>query len=98
GDIEAHGEVTRVRHLLLERLDERSVALVDVEVVVLEEIVRDVDVGPPITVHVGDDDAESESDFAAVNAGLRAHIDEMAAIVAIKLVATVRMTHIARVV
>ena len=58
--------------------------VVDVEVVALEEVVRDVDVGTPVAVEVGDDDAEPVGHVGAVNAGRRGHVGEMPAVVPIE--------------
>ena len=91
-DIEAHRRQTDVRHLQLEPLGEGAVAVVDVEVVALEEVVRHVDVGPAVAVHIAHHDPQAQTDFAAVDAGRGAHIDEMAAVVAIQVRATQRVT------
>src|SRR5207253_9427851 len=65
--------------------------------VALEEVVRDVDVGPAVTVHVAHHHAQAQTDLASVDAGRRADIDEMPAVVAIELRATQRVTNIARI-
>src|SRR3989442_992081 len=62
-DIEAHGRQADVRHFLLEPLGERAVALVDVQVVTLEEVVRD---GWP-DIYVAND--FFERDYLYINKG-----------------------------
>ena len=86
GDVDTHREVARQRHRLLEHLVEGPVALVDVQVVALEEVVRDVHVRPPIAVYVANGDPQPEADLGAVDPRLLAHVDEMAAVVPVQLV------------
>ena len=42
-------------------VDERSVTLIDVQDIVRRAVVRDIDVRPAISVHVGDDDAQAKA-------------------------------------
>ena len=83
--------------MLLERFGERAVSLVDVEVVLLEKIVGDVDVGPAVAVHICDADTESEADLAAEDARRVADVDEALAVVAVELVTAVGVAFFARI-
>src|SRR2546421_2772994 len=76
-------------------LGERAVAIVDVEEVVLLEVVGNVQVGTAIEVHVARDHAQAVSLDASVDAGLIAHIHEMAAVIAEQAVARPGMARLA---
>ena len=94
-DVEPHREVGEIGHLLVQLLGERAVVVVDVEVVALEEIVRDVDVGPAVAIHVAHHEPQAKRDLAAENAGLRAHVGEVPIpIVVEQLVAAERVANI----
>src|SRR2546430_8094399 len=60
-DIEAHGRQADVRHFLLEPLGERAVAVVEVEIVALGEVIRDVNVGPAVAVRSEEHTSELQS-------------------------------------
>ena len=96
-DVQSHRRQTDIRHLLLEPVGEGAVALVDVEIVALEKVVGDVDVGPAVAVQVADADAETQTDLAPVDAGRGAHVHEMPAVVAIQPIAAERVADGARV-
>ena len=66
---------------------ERPIPVVQIEVVALEEVVGHVNVGPAIAIYVPDGDPQPKPDRRAVDACLLAHIDEMAAVVSVELVA-----------
>ena len=83
--------------MLLERFGERAVSLVDVQVVLLEEIVGDVDVGPAVAVYIAHADTESEADLTAEDARLFADVDEALAVVAVELVTAVGVSFLARI-
>ncbi len=88
GDIHAHREVAGDGQRVLEHLAECPIAVVEVEVVALEEVVGDVDVRPAVAIHVRDGDPQSKPDRRPVNPRLLADVDEMAAVVPVQLVAT----------
>ena len=94
-DVEPHRRQADVGHLLLEPLGEAAVALVDVQIISLEEVVRDVDVRPAVAVHVAHDDAQTQADLAPEDAGLPAHVHEVPAVVAIQPGAAERVAHVA---
>ena len=96
-DVQSHRRQTDIRHLLLEPLGEGAVALIDVEIVALEEVVGDVDVGPAVAVQVAHADPETQTDLAPVDAGGGAHVHEMPAVVAIQPIAAERVADGARV-
>ncbi len=91
--VEPHRREADGRHLRLERLGERSVAIVDVEVIPLEEVVRDVDVRPAVAIQVAHGHTQTEGDFAAEDAGLLAHIEKAPVDIAIQLVPAERVAH-----
>src|SRR2546425_2317321 len=64
-------------HLLLEPLGERAVALVDVEIVTLQEVVRHVDVGPAVAVHVAHADAQTQADLGTEDTRSEEHTSEL---------------------
>jgi hypothetical protein len=97
GDVHAHGEVARHGHGRVEHVTERPVLLVEVQVVPLVEVVGHVNVGPPVAIHVGHADTEAEGDLRTPDAGLARDIGEVVAVVAIEVVAAVRVPLIARV-
>lgn len=72
---------------LFEFIAESSVALVDVEVVFLEEIVGDVYIGPAVLIHIADGDAQSETDDASIDTGFFADIVEFPIVVSIEMIA-----------
>src|SRR2546430_13210089 len=49
---------------------------VDVEIVALEEVVRDVDIGPSVTIDVAHHHAQTQADLASEDARRRAHVHE----------------------
>src|SRR5439155_21797401 len=59
GDIDAHAGKTRMLEPLAGFIRKRSIPVVDIKDVVGRDVVRDVDVGPPVSIDVADDDAES---------------------------------------
>src|SRR6185312_11477984 len=73
-------------HPVLQLVFERSVALVDVEVVPFEKIVRYIDIGPAVAVDVPYRDAETQADGAAVDTRLAGDLGEMAVVVAEQVV------------
>ena len=75
------------RHLRVDVVEEGAVAAIDVEVVALEEVVRDVDVRTAVVVHVGDDDPESERHLRPVNSRRDADVGEVRAVVPVEAVA-----------
>ena len=83
-DVQPHREIGEIGHLLVQLLGERAVVVVDVEIVALEEIVRYVDVRPPIAVDVAHSQAEPERDLAAVYARLRTYVGEMPVAIVVK--------------
>ena len=88
GDIDAHAGEARVLEPAGGLIGERSVSVVDVQDIVGRDVVRDIDVGPPVAVDVADHNAEPISELAenprfAGNVGKRA-----VAVVAIQLVVT----------
>ena len=93
-DVEPHREVADGRHRALDRLGEGAISVVEVQVVVLEEVIRDVDVGPAVPIHVAHDDAQPEADLAPEDPGLLAHVDEVPAVVAIQPGAAERVAHV----
>src|SRR5439155_4284327 len=80
----ANREVRQVWHLLVEPLVECSIAVVDVQVVALEEIVGNVDARPAIPVYIAHHHAQSKRDLASVDAGLRAYVGEVAVAIVVK--------------
>ena len=82
------------RHLG-DRLGERPVAVVDVQVVVALEIVGDVEIGAAVTIEIAGDDAESEAIYSVVDPGGVGDVGEVVAVVAEQSVAGAR-TAIAR--
>ena len=95
-DVQPHREVGEIGHLLVELFVERPVVVVDVQIVALEEIVRDIDVRPPVAIYVAHHHSKTERDLAAEDAGLLAHVREMAvAIVVEQLVAAELVANIA---
>ncbi len=95
GDVEAHREVADGGRLAVQHFGEGAVALVDVEVVAFEEVVRDVDVGPAVAIDVAHDHAEAEPDLAPKDAGVCAHVHEVPAIVAVQLGSAERIALVA---
>ena len=87
GGVHAHGGVARVAHGPGDRLGERAVAVVDVEKIVFLKVVGDVQVGAAVEVQVARDDAQAIPFDAAVDAGLVAHVHEVAAVVPVEAVA-----------
>ena len=80
GHVGAHRREADVAHPGFDLLTKRAVAVVDVEIIALEEIVRNINVEPAVAVDVADGDAEAEADLAAVDAGGFADVDERAAL------------------
>jgi hypothetical protein len=70
--------------LPLENLAEGSVPVIDVQIVVLEEVVRDVDVRPAIPIDVTHDHAKTEADLAAKDAGVLTDVHKMSTYVVIE--------------
>ena len=97
GDVHPHREVAAVRHPRLHRLDERPIVLVDVDVVVFEEIVRDVDVGPSVVIQIRHPEPKTEADFAAEDPRLHADVREVPLVVAIQAIAALVIALVARV-
>ena len=96
-DVEPHREIARVGHRARDRFGKGAVAVVEVEVVVLEEVVRHVKVGPAVAVHVAHSDPQAEADLAPVDARGRAHVGEVPAVVAIQFRAAEGVPLVARV-
>ncbi len=87
GHVQPHRGEADGGHLPLERLGEGPVPIVEIEVVALEEVVGDVDVGPPVAVHVSHRHPQPERDLAPVDPRFVAHVHEPVAEIAIELVA-----------
>ena len=68
-DIDAHGELAGVHHLVVQVVFEGAVALVDIEVVVFVEVIADVEIGVAVEVDIRDGDAESVADNGAIDTG-----------------------------
>ena len=71
---------------------ERAAGLVDVEPVRVE-VVRDVEVGPPVAVHVGEDGAEAVVDVTVLDPGLQRDVPEPR--VAVRVEALVQVEQVA---
>ena len=78
---------------LRNRLGESPVAIVEIEKVVFREIIGDVDVGATVEIDVADDHTEAEPFHAAIDAGRRADVHEVAAFVPIQPVAGFRVAN-----
>ena len=76
GHVGAHRPHAGLGHEFGEPFGKTAVAAVDVQVVPLEEVVGDVEVGPAVAVDVADGHAEPEADVGAVDAGLLADVGE----------------------
>ena len=63
GDIDAHAGEARMLERRRPFVGERAVAVVDVQRVIGRHVVRDVDVGPPVAIHIGHYHAEPVSDL-----------------------------------
>jgi hypothetical protein len=63
------------------RFPESSISLIDVQVVILMEIIRDVEVGITVQVDVGNTDAQAVSDDGTVDPGRPRDIREPASVV-----------------
>jgi hypothetical protein len=87
GDVDAHREITGDRQRVLEDLPKRPAPVVQIEVVALEEVVRDVDVGAAVAIHVSDRDSQSKPDRGPVDPCLLADVDEVTVVVTVELVA-----------
>ena len=64
-DIDAHSRVARVLEPCSTLVRKRAVLIVDVEYIVRRDIVRDIYVGPAISVQIGNGDTKTESRIAA---------------------------------
>src|SRR5882762_10765263 len=80
-------------NLVLDVFFERSVVVIDVEVISFVEVVRDVDIDPVVVIKITERNAEAETDNAAVNACLHAYIFKHRSIIAKELVAPQRIPH-----
>ena len=88
GGIDTHSRLTGVLQPCSRFVGERPIAVVDVHDVVGNTVVGDVDVGPAISVQIGDDDTESVPSIPQ-NAGVIRDIREMSVtVIVIKLVVT----------
>src|SRR5439155_281807 len=86
GDINAHTRKTRVLEPRAGPIGKRSIAVVDVEDVIGCDVVRDVEVGPPVPVQVGHRHAESIPELPQYPRFLRYIGECPVAVVAIELV------------
>ena len=88
GDVDPHPREAGVLEPSRGLVGERAIAVVDVEDIVGRDVVRDVDVGSPIPVEVGDGHAESITDLSQ-DAGLLGYVRERSvAVVPIELIVT----------
>jgi len=81
GDVRPHGRIRGVVEVGPKRFFKGAVPLVYVEKIVLKVIIRDVDVGPPISIDVAHRRAKPITDRTAPNAGLLGDVDERPVVV-----------------
>src|SRR5258706_13060349 len=88
GDVDPHPREAGVLEPARGLVGERTIAVVDVEDIVGRYVVRDVDVGSPIPVEVGDGHAESITELSQ-DAGLLGYVRERSvAVVPVELIVT----------
>src|SRR6185437_11835504 len=87
-DVDTHGVLAGVHHFLFHLVLEGAVALIDIEIIVLVEIVADIEVRSPVVIDIGGYDAEAVADHGAVDARGFGDVGKMAvAVIAVEPVA-----------
>ena len=88
GHVGPHGGRRDTPHHIHQVLFKGAVMIVQIEVIPLKEIIGDIDIHPPVLVDIADGDPQTETDDAAEDPCLLAHIGKMPAVIAKKLVSS----------
>ncbi len=77
GHVRSHRRCAHAPDAGLQHLAEGPILVVEVQIIAFEEVVRHVQVGPAVAIHVPYGDAQTEPDLAAVNPSLFTDVDEV---------------------
>ena len=87
GNVGPHGRVGRMRQKRAYGFGKRSVSVVYVQVIVLDIVVGNVEIGPGIPVQIANDHTEPEAQRIADDARRLTHVRKRSAVVPVQLVA-----------
>ena len=91
GDIRPHGRIGRMRQHIARGFDERPVPAIHVQIIVLDIVVGNIQIGPAVPVHVARNGAKPETQRIPDNARRFARVRKAPAVVPVQFVACKRV-------